>query len=113
MPNSFKKCFVHRVIDGDTIIVSIPDALPILGHRIPVRLYGIQAPELSRVVSKRTPEAIRAKNFTERFCRKSGFVKLSGVQRGKYYRLIARVSVDGVDLATELVKNGLAVQRKF
>jgi len=110
---SFKDCFVHRVIDGDTILVTLPGVNPLFGRRIPVRLADIQCPELGRDKKNPNVMGLRAKNFTERFIRQKGFVTLSNIKRGKYFRLVSRVSVDGVDLAAELVENGLAVRKKY
>lgn len=113
MSNCFKNVFVNRVVDGDTIIVSIPDTYPVFGSRLPVRVAGIQCPELGRNPRNQNPEGIRAKNYTERFIRKTGFVDLHNVKRGKYFRLVADIVIDNISLADELLKNNLAVQKKF
>lgn len=112
MSVSFKHCFVNRVIDGDTIVVTIPDTYPIFGGKIHVRLSGINCPELKNKDGSKSHEGVKARQFTERFVRKSGFVDLFNVKRGKYFRLLALVSVDDVLLNSELLKNGLAVPYK-
>lgn len=112
MANCFKKVFVSRVIDGDTIVVRIPDTYPVFGQRIPVRVAGINCPEIGRSPRNPNPEGIRAKQFTERFVRKTGYVDLLNVKRGKYFRLVADVQRDGKDLATELLKVGYAEKQK-
>ena len=46
LANSFYDVIVERVIDGDTIVISIPNVPEVFGKKISVRIAGIDTPEL-------------------------------------------------------------------
>ncbi len=79
---------VERVIDGDTIVVSVD-----LGFRLawstPVRLYGVNAPEIGTLAGK------QSLNYTARWLREAARVVIESAHPGragdKYGRWLARV----------------------
>lgn len=105
---------VVRVYDGDTITVNLPGLPPVFGDALGVRISGIDTPEL--VSHCTTPvlkaaekyKAQQARQVVEDLVLKGNTVVLSELDRDKYFRLLAKVSVDGVDVGALLIQQGLA-----
>lgn len=94
------------VYDGDTFYVDIDSFPPIVGKNIPIRIYGVDTPEIR---GTRTRElADRAKFFAMFKLENAEVIELRNMRRGKYFRIIAEVWVDGTDLGKLLIDNGLA-----
>ncbi len=110
--------FVSRVTDvydGDTFRVDI-DAWPgVIGRDMPVRLRGVDTPELRSRCA--TPEAkarekalgLRARDFTAAQLAAAEVITLHDVYRGSFFRLVAEVRLDGESLGETLLTAGLAV----
>lgn len=106
------QAYVKRVIDGDTIEVAVD-----LGFRMtmdtPVRLYGINAPEMNSQVASERSKAMAAKEFLEdRILSRIVRIK-SSKPKDKYGRWLATIYIIGRDLDGEsindhLVRVGLA-----
>ena len=95
-------------IDGDTVKVNLCNTHPLLGEKISIRVKGIDTPEIR---PKDTPEAVKgleARSFVQSELSSAKKIQLVGCERGKYFRLACNISYDGKDLATELLKRGLA-----
>jgi len=107
--NSFYDVIVERVIDGDTIVISIPNVPEVFGKKISVRIAGIDTPELRANCPYEKGLANRAKDRVEGIIMKGQVVSLSNTKRDKYFRLLADVLVDGQNVAAALVNEGLAV----
>lgn len=90
---------VHKVYDGDTIIFNIPQWPELFGHQIPVRVRGTNTPELNSKDKVEVARAVGARVFTERALRRATSIHLCNLERGKYFRIVATVMIDGVDLA--------------
>lgn len=99
---------VVRVIDGDTIVVNIASYPPIVGHKIGIRLAGCDTAELKDKNPELRLLAKMAKAFVADLL-EGKEVELSEISRGKYFRLIARVNINGNDVSALLIKAGLAV----
>lgn len=97
-----------RVVDGDTIIVTIHDWPPVVGHEIGVRVDGIDTPELHDQRPEVRALAEQARDEATAFLCQCPTVQLVGIERGKYFRLVADVECNGSDLAAHLVEIGLA-----
>ena len=69
---------VTSIYDGDTFRADIAGWPPIIGERVPIRLRGARE------------------------------TRLDHIDRGKYFRLVAGVMVDGRDLSDMLIGAGLA-----
>ncbi|MBF0416961.1 MAG: thermonuclease family protein [Magnetococcales bacterium] len=52
---------------------------------------------------------MRAKEMVRDLLRTSGHIALKDVGRDKYFRIVARVVADGVDVGERLLQEGLAV----
>ena len=101
---------VTSVYDGDSFTVNIKDYPPIIGERITVRINGIDTPEMRGKCELEKVLARKAKQQTVIILREAKSVELKNLQRGKYFRIIADVYVDGVSLAKILMDSKLAVE---
>lgn len=81
---------------------------PIIGERVPVRVLGVDTPELKGKCDSEKQLARQAKQFTVQALRSAKTVELRNIQRGKYFRILADVYVDGKNLADSLIKAGHA-----
>ena len=99
---------VISVYDGDTFRVDIDSLPPIVGKNIPIRLNGVDTPEIRGKCKYEKDLAIKARDFVRAKLANAKEVKLNSLQRGKYFRVVANVMVDGVSLEQELLDNELA-----
>ncbi len=99
---------VISVYDGDTFRVNIDLLPPIVGRNIPIRVNGIDTPEIRGKCQYEKDIAIKARNFVRGKLNNAEEIKLTNLQRGKYFRVIANVIVDGISLEQELLDNDLA-----
>lgn len=110
-PKTYGALYVSEiisVIDGDTIKVNIDHIHPLIGERIPVRLAGIDTPELSSPNPHIKALALKAKAFTENALKNSNRILLTNLRRDKYFRLLADLQIDGISLSEMLLDAGLA-----
>lgn len=98
-----------RNYDGDTITVNIPNVHPLLGEEITVRVAGIDSPEMTAQDQCEKRQAIRAKERVRELMASSGRITLTHIQRDKYFRILADVFADDVNIAQDLLGRGLAV----
>ena len=101
---------VISVYDGDTFRVNIDSLPPIVGKNIPVRLEGVDTPEINGKCQYEKDLALEARNFVRSKLSNAVEILLNDLQRGKYFRIVAKVYIDGVSLEEELLQNGLAYQ---
>ena len=99
---------VISVYDGDTFRVDIDSLPPIVGKNIPIRLNGVDTPEIRGKCKYEKDLAIKARDFVRIKLANAKEIKLNNLQRGKYFRVVANVIVDGVSLEQELLDNELA-----
>lgn len=99
---------VTSIYDGDTFRVNLQGYPPIAGERISIRVNGIATPEMRDNRPKIKALARKAKQFTVQRLREGRQVVLRNMQRGKYFRIVADVYVDGSNLGQELISVGLA-----
>jgi endonuclease YncB( thermonuclease family) len=98
---------VRRVVDGDTIVVDIPGYPPLVGRGIAVRLAGCDTPELRDQRPEIRRLAKQARALVRAALAGRPRVELRNIRRGKYFRLVADIYVDGCDLAALLIQSGL------
>lgn len=92
---------VVHVSDGDTLTVVTR------GREVRIRLWGIDAPEHGQPWSRRARDALAS-----RALRREALVAVRGTDA--YGRTLARVRVDGVDLAEAQLRDGYAwVYRRY
>jgi len=99
---------VISVYDGDTFRVDIDSLPPIVGKNIPIRLNGVDTPEIQGKCQYEKDLALKARDFVRNKLANAKEIKLTKLQRGKYFRVVADVMVDGVSLEQELLENKLA-----
>ena len=97
------KAEVMRVVDGDTVYVKIPTEHPIIGYEIGIRVYGIDTRE-------KDDGGEVAKDLVTSLLRPGKYVLLKNLRRGKFFRIVADVIVDGDSLADILIEKGLAYE---
>lgn len=98
---------VVSIYDGDTFTANVPGWPDIVGHRIGVRVKGVDTPEMRGKCQAEKEAARRAKQFTVALLRNATVVDLQRIERGKYFRLLAEVWVDGKRLDRLLTEAGL------
>lgn len=96
------------VYDGDTFKINVPDWPPIIGDTISIRVYGIDTPEIRGTKGKEKQLAIEAKQLATKILQSAKVIELRNLRRGKYFRIIADVYVDGVSFSELMIKSGLA-----
>jgi endonuclease YncB( thermonuclease family) len=102
---------IVSVYDGDTIKVNIKSYPPIVGQKISIRISGIDTPEIRAKCYKEKKLAIKARELVKSILLNStSTIELRNIKRGKYFRLVADVYIDGKSVADTLITNNLAVR---
>jgi len=99
---------VISVYDGDTFRVNIDSLPPLVGKNIPIRLKGVDTPEIQGKCQYERDLALKARDFVRSKLANAKEIRLQELQRGKYFRIVADVIVDGMSLEKELLENELA-----
>jgi micrococcal nuclease len=102
---------VDRVVDGDTVVVSIQLGFGVVLTEQWIRMAGIDAPEKrgkERELGLESTLALRSKLDAAR----AVTIKTDG-KKGKYGRYIATLFADGEDLCEWLVSSGLAEREDY
>lgn len=94
--------------DADTITFNIPNVHPLFGRKINIRVSGVDTPEIRTKYSCEKLKARSAKKLVKSLLKKAKRIDLINLERGKYFRVVADVVVDGKSLSTYLLKNGHA-----
>ena len=100
---------VTSIYDGDTFRANIDSYPELLGYRIGIRVNGIDTPEMRGKCEKEKLLARKAKQFAVSALRSAKKVELRNMKRGKYFRIVADVYVDGKNLGDALISHKLAV----
>lgn len=101
---------VTSIYDGDTFRANLKGYPAIIGERIGIRINGIDTPEMHGQCQKEKTLARRAKELTVTQLRGAKKIELRNMKRGKYFRIVADVYVDGRNLGRTLIDNALAVE---
>ena len=72
-----------------------------------MRIAGIDTPEKRGTSGYVKELAEKARRFTEHKLMNAKKIELRNMRRGKYFRIVADVYVDGVNIAKELIRVGL------
>lgn len=99
---------VISIYDGDTFFVDICNWPDIIGKRVGVRINGIDTPEIRTKNNYEKMLARAAKEAVAEKLRNADKVELKNIKRGKYFRIVADVIVDGDDLGSFLLSRRLA-----
>lgn len=98
---------VVSVYDGDTFTIDVDDWPEEIGKTISVRIRGIDAPELRTRCEAEKLAAEKSRFYLAALLR-SGPVTLKNIERGKYFRLVADVYVENVNIAEAMIAAGYA-----
>ena len=89
---------VIAVYDADTFRVDITGWPDIIGANMPIRANGFDAPEIRGKCQAEKDAAHLARDLTVNALKGADVVELRNMRRGKYFRIIADVYVDGESL---------------
>ena len=101
---------ITSVYDGDTFRANIKGYPKIVGYRMSVRILGIDTPELKAKCKREKDLAINAKRLSTSLLMDGKLIELRNIKRGKYFRILADVYVDGISIGDELIRNNLALE---
>ena len=103
-PASFEDVSIASVYDGDTFKINLNCSMAVYCEKVPVRVLGVDTPEIKGKTEREKKLAQQAKAFTKNFLAQ-GPVSLSNCGRDKYFRLLCDVTNgQGKNLAQELIK---------
>lgn len=103
----FRNVSVASVYDGDTFKINLNCSLAVYCEKVPVRVRGVDCPEIKGKTEKEKRLAQKAKAFTKAFLER-GPVTLTDCGRDKYFRLLCDVTNgEEKDLARELIRHKL------
>ncbi len=103
-PASFEDVSIASVYDGDTFKINLNCSMAVYCEKVPVRVLGVDTPEIKGKTEREKKLAEQAKAFTKNFLAQ-GPVSLSNCGRDKYFRLLCDVTNgQGKNLAQELIK---------
>ena len=110
---AFQDIKVIKVYDGDTITISAKvqgDPLGPTYYKWSVRFRGIDTPEIKGKCEEEKIVAIKARDFSRKALFNAKTITLKNLKRDKYFRLLADVYFDDIDLANALLVNNFAVK---
>ena len=96
------------VRDGDTFVINIKNIPAVFGEEIAIRIRGIDTPELDDSRKAIKDIAYKAKFELETLLYSSKKIVLYDLGRDKYFRVLASVKADDIDVGQYLIKKGLA-----
>jgi endonuclease YncB( thermonuclease family) len=99
---------VNSIYDGDTFRCDIKGFRKIIGKNIGIRVANIDCPEMTDKRPEIKAKAQEAKQFAVKMLREGKRIRLKNLHRGKYFRIVADVIIDGKNLGDELINAGLA-----
>ncbi|QDP49511.1 MAG: putative nuclease-like protein [Prokaryotic dsDNA virus sp.] len=100
---------LERVVDGDTIDVTLDLGFSVKLHKQRCRLAGIDTPESRTRDLAEKALGLKAKDRLIELC--SGKIKIKSLGKGKYGRILAiPYTEDGKDMCATLIKEGHAVE---
>ncbi len=101
---TFEDVSIASIYDGDTFKINLNCSLAVYCEKVPVRVRGVDTPEIKGKTPREKNLAQKAKEFTKEFLSVAP-VSLSNCGRDKYFRLLCDVTNgEGKDLARELIK---------
>lgn len=106
--NNFRCVKYVKNYDADTVTFDIPNVHPLIGNRVSIRVNGVDAPEIRTKNKCEKIKGRKAKKIVRNLLKNAKRIDLENVSRGKYFRVVADVKIDGQSLSYYLLKNGLA-----
>lgn len=103
----FDNVSIASIYDGDTFKINLNCSLAVYCEKVPVRVRGVDTPEIKGKTEREKKLAQKAKEFAKEFLAQEP-ISLSNCSRDKYFRLLCDVkNGQGKDLAQELIKRDL------
>ena len=103
----FDNVSIASIYDGDTFKINLNCSLAVYCEKVPVRVRGVDTPEIKGKTEREKKLAQKAKEFTKEFLAQEP-INLSNCSRDKYFRLLCDVkNGQGKNLAQELIKHNL------
>ena len=99
---------VISIYDGDTLRVNIDSFPAIVGKNIRIRIKGIDAPEIKGKCQTEIDLAIMARDYLRNAINQSSQIELRNIERGKYFRIVGELYIDGENISKGLIKEKLA-----
>ncbi len=106
----FTNVTYHRCYDGEACTFTIPSVHPLFGEKISVRIAGLDTPEIKGKCQKEMTLAMQARDLVRGILEKAQHIDLLEAERGKYFRIVARVVADGKGYRTNADHRGIAVE---
>ena len=105
------KCYVSRIIDGDSLEASIDLGFGIMFNS-KVRLYGIDAPESRTKDEDEKVRGLLAKQYLESKINsaKQVIIQTEKDAKGKFGRVLGKLFVDKININQSMIDNHLAVE---
>jgi endonuclease YncB( thermonuclease family) len=107
---------VDRVYDGDTFYITLNGLPPVFGDELPIRVGGVDTPELrSRCETEELKEREKAlgreaAELTRQLLAEATEIRLVDLERGSFFRVVARIWIDGQALDDRLIDAGLGAR---
>lgn len=105
---SFKCVKYLSNYDGDTVKFDIGGVHPLLGKKIAIRVNGVDTAEMRTKDKCEKSKARTAKKLVANLLKNAKRIDLNNVSRGKYFRIVADIVADGINIGDVLIKNKLA-----
>jgi len=99
---------VVSVYDGDTFRANLNIKCDLLSTSMPIRIFGIDTPEMRTKNKKLKKIAIEARDHLSKRLKEGHCIVLKNIRRGMYFRIIADVYIDGISIGDELLASKLA-----
>jgi len=109
--NNFRCVEYLKNYDADTITFHIKDVHRLLGGSskgISIRVNGLDTPELRTKDKCEKEIGYKAKAVVTKIMKSAKRIDLRNIKRGKYFRIVADVIVDGISLKDVLLRQKLA-----
>ena len=87
-----------RNYDADTVTFNIPKVHPLLGKKVNIRVSGVDTPEIRTKNKCEKEKARNAKKLVANLFKHAKRIDLENIKRGKYFRIVADVIIDGKSL---------------
>lgn len=107
---SYRVTRIHNVYDGDTLRVDLDLLPPIIGENIPIRLRGIDTPEIQGRCNQEKTLAYAARDRLHQLIQQATIIEARNISRGRYFRIVADLILDNINVAELLLSENLAVR---
>ena len=111
--NNFRCVKYIKNYDGDTITFNISGLHSLIGKKIKIRLSGVDTPEINTKDKCEKEKGQTAKRLVENLFKNSKRIDLENVKRGKYFRMVADIIIDGKSLTAGYISSPTTLSISF